>query len=390
VAHFKKTSFKRWRVRAKATFAALRWRFSHKIRKIWRNWFDRFRVKLVFYSFLLVFFYWLTLRLPWKTTWDSAFPANKPTTFHFVNILTLLGLGLTVFGFYYTFTQFKTEYERIKGYAKFYKCIEQLFEEIKSKKAHQFLFYGSTILPGNISYDGEDQIRKYGGELLKLFKRAADGEGKYAHVKEVSLILPTEKDLRINYEFFYKRHVKAFSRFQRADDQWRKFINDKFKDAQHLKLELKESDCSSRFVFTPRDERAQILKRAYFFSNGIRVIYAMPLHFVDTIEVGEDAERVFPHIVGFTTTDYELVQAYRQHFDELSGYKQQQMLGKMYSKHLISPENVRKLLQHMPQSVTVDKLAEYDQDHFGNKEATDVCIEKLGINENSNVLDMGT
>ncbi len=314
----------------------------------------------------------------------------RSETAHYVNFVTLMGLAFTALGLMLAIKEFRGRHERIVGYRDFYKWINELLREIQQREANQLFFYGSTLLPGNISYEDERQIDHLKASFEKIFGVSTDDKKQFTDVRQAVLITPTEDDLRANYNRFYRVRIKGLLRRYRDEAAWASFVEESFESARAFKEKLEGTDSPKRYIYTPRDPRLSAINQAYFISNGVRIIYAMPLHFTDTIEVEGEPERLIPHIVGFTTTAYEIVQAYHKHFDELSGYPQLRLLEEMYAKHLISPVNVRKLISWPIPENAVEALAEWDQDHFDNKAATETCMRQGAIGRNSHVLDVGS
>lgn len=373
------------------TWSIVREWIRHKSRKYRRRLNDQLWKRVGYAVFLLLFGYFLLVGIDFAT---FKIKGQNDSSLNYVNILTIVGLALTVFGFLYSYREFKTAHERITGYSRLYECVMELLAEIRQKKAHKFFCYGSTPLPGNVSFDQDGEIDRYCSELLKLYRRNVDGDNTYGHVTHASIIVPTKQRLLKNYEWFQKRHIKGIGRLLRSRKgsyvEWQEFVEERHREADKLKTDIEAHDRPNRYVFTPRDHRASTIEHAYFWSNGVRIIYAMPLHFVDSIQVGREPEVIIPHIVGFTTTDYEIVRAYAQHFGDLSGYQQRRLLEMMYTNHLVSPANITRKLRHDLTETTVEELAEDDHDHFGKKAATQACISALGLTKESVVLDIGS
>jgi cyclopropane fatty-acyl-phospholipid synthase-like methyltransferase len=316
-------------------------------------------------------------------------PHGRTGTGHFVNLISLAGLVLTALGFWYTYLQLKYANDRIDTYRNFYNWIHKLFEEIEHEKSKEFYFYGSTILPGNISFDDPHEILWFKNEMNALFNR----EGKYAHVERSVVIVPQLEKYRDTYRYFEDTYVKSFGNKYRPPAAWRSFVHDKQVEAREFQKNLSTKHGGEKL--TPMDHRYRDITNAYFFSNGNRVIYAKPLHYVNSPKVGDDLKVQTPHLVGLTSTDSATIHAFREHFREISGDSERDLLQSMYSKHLVSPRYVDAELKKAKitlgsSDVTCDHLAALDHDHFGGKEATDKFLTVCNVKPGNRVLDIGS
>src|SRR5208283_3908256 len=154
-------------------------------------------------------------------------PHGRTGTGHLVNLLSLVGLVLTTLGFWYTYLQLKFANDRVDGYRKLYFWIHKLFEEIEDGGQKEFYFYGSTILPGNISFENEEEIEWLKREMSSLFSR----QDRYHHVDRSAVIVPQLKRYEDTYGFFHDRYVQTFRKKYRSPAAWRSFVRQKQTEA---------------------------------------------------------------------------------------------------------------------------------------------------------------
>lgn len=369
---------------------------SVKIPTLWRKFLNNPGKSILALIGILLLAYTLTVIHSCRVLSHNAprFPLGRTGTGHLVNVLGLIGLAVTSLGLWYAYIQLRIAEDRIDGYQKLYEWIFTLIDEIKSDKAAVLHFYGSTILPGNVSYSSTKDLSRYKSDLKKIFDRDPEFEA----LTNVCFIVPDEDGYENTYTWFHNKRV-ANHHHRLPDAAWVSFVEDKKRDALRLQMTLADGR-ESYTISTLResDERFGLLKRAYFFSNGRRVIYAIPLHYVEVPDEGRHQE-VTPELVGFTTNAVSIVKAFERHFTDVSpasdAETQLQLLSEMYSRHLLSPQAVERVLaarrvplDGAPLSPAV--LYSLDQDHFGGWQATERAVRILGIDESSVVLDVGS
>lgn len=311
---------------------------------------------------------------------------------HVVNVLSLVGLALTSIGFLYAYHQLQYANERIDSYEKFYRWVDEIFEDIREDGLTEFYFYGPTILPGNISFADDGPIKNFQNALTEIFSKTGD----YSKVNHAVIITPPSEEYDGSYKFFETSCVRTLSNiFRGRRDDWLAFVRSKRSDAKEFQKVLTRSTFGEKIV--PQSESRHHILSAYYVSNGHRIVFAKPLHYVNIETPGEDLDEHTTHLVGITSTDSATVNAFRDHFNALSGDSQRAMLRRMYDFHFRSPsyldeelEGEKNRLGQMSPDEAVDFLAEYDHDNFGGKDATAACIRLCGILPGQTVLDIGS
>ncbi len=84
------------------------------------------------------------------------------------------------------------------------------------------------------------------------------------------------------------------------------------------------------FSFPSNQDEKAVINHNYFWSNGLRVIYVKPIHFVDTsdlpsdphnqVELGNTSHhrnQIRPMIIGLTTNDSSLIRGFEEHFNSI-------------------------------------------------------------------------
>lgn len=219
---------------------------SMKVKNVFRKLIDQiashpYYAVLVIMSLFSVFYMGSVLH-NWKSIsfLGTVLKPSRAGTFHFVNILTILGIVATFVALILTFHQIRNIYDRVEDYDSFYYWVERVFDEIKgddgkNRKADIFYFIGSTILPGNISMadttDGQDLVHNLKISLASLVRDLSDtsddafrtagfandvgriakirSSKPFKHLKKILLIVPSlgQNGYEKTYEFFYK-HAK--------------------------------------------------------------------------------------------------------------------------------------------------------------------------------------
>jgi cyclopropane fatty-acyl-phospholipid synthase-like methyltransferase len=297
--------------------------------------------------------------------------------------LSLAGVIFSGLGFLYTYLQIRDFNSRIENYRDFYRWIEKLFQELERGKATEFYFYGPTILPGNVAMREEDASSEIG-----WFKRALKSlfDGNLSHVKRPVMIVPPLDRYEDSYRHFQRTVMNHFGK-NRRPDEWKDYVEEKEEEARELQQELAAK--SQGEIVTPWDERYGEIKGAYFLSNGKRIIFAKPLHYNSLPTSSDKLTQQTPHLVGFTTTDGMTIDAFREHFAELSHDRNRDHLLRMYTKHLITPRYLDKCALELS-TWDVEALAEYDHDHFGKQNATDKFLNRFKIQAADRILDIGS
>jgi len=303
----------------------------------------------------------------------------------FINIFKTVGILATFWAANQTYKQLRKHYSRINSYGEFYEHAEMLINEIYEGKGRHFYFYGPTIVPGNVACEDRDLVEQYKNNLEKIYK--------LGDIRRFAIV-PTQECYDYTYKSL-KRHPLSNVKGYNSDlDLWERYVDEKRDEAikfQGLLRDYIQDDSSGR-IYGVDESKIDDIKKAYFISNGNRIIYAVPLHY-STFNAGGKEMRT-PHLVGFTSTDKRDINAFNVQFDEIrEELRQEWLLHFMYSRHSVNPENLYRFMVEnnlTPQNKPVDELAIFDHDHFGNKKATDICIELIGINNESQILDIGS
>jgi len=332
---------------------------------------------------------------------SADWPSNRTGTTHAINIITFVGAVLAVIGFWYTYQQLKHAYDRILSYSDFYDMLDEFFDEIDEGKANNFFFYGSTILPGNISMGESELVENRLKRLKARLKEIWSREGKYKFIEDASIIIPAEEKYDEGYGFFYSRRLSTYDDARYQDPgEWKRLVDRKKNDAVQFQRELasipvkprseKLSPQDDRYgepaampikprreKLSPIDDRYKDISTAYFFSNGRQIIYARPLHYVSAAVAGDERDRsLTPHLVGFRSRDGITVSAFREHFDELRGKAELQRVRAMYDRHPRNAPNLTNELRKYKETfqnknkrlMSTAELRRYDyenhQDHF--------------------------
>jgi cyclopropane fatty-acyl-phospholipid synthase-like methyltransferase len=351
----------------------------------------------------LIYFLTVVHNLQWDylRRLSHIWPHSRTGTGHLVNLLAILGLIITGLGSWYTYLQLQWANDRIDDYAKFYDWVEVLLSEIKAKKASRFNFYGSTILPGNISFGLYDkkQLPAFAKELMNIFSRTIPD---YAELTEATIVVPDAAAYRSTYGWFRARRMARWKQDQaKWEEQVEKAMNDAIDtqgrleptgpqfgppDPRHKVVALRETDV-----------RFKTIRHAYYVSNGHRVIYAIPLHYVDAPRDQARSETLIPQLVGFTTTSALVVRAFDTHFGELAGapdgLDQRAILKAMYDRHIVSPSELEKQLKTSGKNLETlghNELIILAHDHFEGWHATERCASSCKLSQESRVLDVGS
>ncbi len=257
-------------------------------------------------------------------------------TLHWMNILAIAGTLGTTLGFFYTYAQLKMANDRIYGYAKLYFWIDHLLDEIRNHRADKFHFYGSTLLPGNVSYTDGKEIEEYGTQL----RRISEKKGDYINLEDVQIISPPLASYEVIYKWFESVVLsKTKEHFRDDDSGWIDFIKLKREDAERFLKNLLDAEVrhlrNGHIKEAGTPEVLELIKHHYFWSNGERIIYAIPLHYADSSKDNNSAvipphgatppvppsvqsrKPKVPHLIGFTTTSPEIVFAFEEHFAEI-------------------------------------------------------------------------
>ena len=368
----------------------------------------------VFWSVILLFslvltFYYLTLYHPYheylcKRFLIYIFPEIRVGTAHLVNIFGFFALCLTVIGLYYTWLQISLANDRIEGYARFYEWALVALEEIQERKCSRLQFSGSTIQPGNVAFEDN---RGLIGKFSTALKQICEGkDAAYTSLEDISIVVPNELAYEYNYSYFKTR---ILAKTKHTEDQWLAHVDNQRRAAIELQKAChrdrqKDTAATASDTHTipvpnidelsTTDERMGWLN-AYYLSNGRRVVYAVPLHFVSKEEDTKGRfARFQPSLIGFTTTDPGVVSAFESHFERLFRHKfgteeLEKMLTTMYQRHIVCPQYIQKRATVLSASLW-DTFDNYAHDHFGGMKATDDCVRDLSINAGSNVLDIGS
>jgi len=135
-------------------------------------------------------------------------------------------------------------------------------------------------------------------------------EKTFDHVKNIHMIVPDYKGYETTYKFF-EDHKKEGTKIK----DWSQHVKKKKSEAvslqQWLYIHRKKDGCVISEV--DKKEDIELLKRAYIFMNEKRVVYGVPTHYGGI----KEGEAFSPHLVGFTTTNSEIVKAFKHQFNAL-------------------------------------------------------------------------
>jgi hypothetical protein len=223
-----------------------------------------------------------------------------------LSILSVVGILGTIIGVILTYEQLKIAEDRIDGYEKLYSELHNMMEDKSNIK--KFQFYGPTIIPGQIAYGNEEDIKLYRNQIYALVSRLN---------KNFEVIVPSEK-LNTEAYSYYNNQV----------------INNKTYDSPEILKLLKEIKSlqdtigDNEGVITEEKSKVEIIDN-FYFSNGYTVIYAIPLHFQVAIAGAENITsenkdknssnngKMHPELIGFKTTNRSIVKAFELSFIKL-------------------------------------------------------------------------
>lgn len=300
---------------------------DHKERKLDRSdqllkrleeWFALYPIRFIIGIVILTFVVYVIIGAIGQSVWwdwDKKL-VIKPLTSHLVNFIGILGAVLTVSGILFTWRQLRIANDRIIGYRQLYRWVDTFIREVQENKGSKFYFYGSTVLPGNISHTDERDIGDYRELVLDL----VSGKGTFKNVEDIHFVLPTEGLCEKNYKWF--SGVRIWGIRKRTQTEWEDHINEKLQDAIKVqkRIEFFTSESKKPKLTTVSEgDVAALIKHAYVWLSDTRVIYALPLHYYDkpNSSDGSNSEVVtelHPALVGFTSTSHEIVRAFEEQF----------------------------------------------------------------------------
>ncbi len=234
--------------------------WSHKKPKLVKRILEWFINKAIVHPFYTIFYFVILISLIYLVTlidnkWNLkilnllSLPPNGESTIHLINFIGVIGALGTAVGFLYTYHQLKLSNDRIDSYDQLYDWIERFLKESVKKKAKKFLFYGSTILPGNISLDDESKINDYMDEIDAIFRRS----NNYEKIENIKLVVPKLQDYEEIYKWFYDKDINTLQkRYKNNTFEWVAFVNEKKNQA----IEFQKLFC----------ENDKYMKRIVFFS----------------------------------------------------------------------------------------------------------------------------
>lgn len=236
---------------------------------------------------------------------------SKTVIFNFVN---LFGIGLTILGAFWAYKQFKMQEDRIDCYEDFYKAAIKLLKD-KGKFVH---FYGSTLIPGHVTFGDENYVKEDGHYFKALTDRIEKFYNDSGQKKDSSkFILP--KDYKIAYDRYrgkeYKNHGKG-NRFCGTENE----IITKKNEMQHMQ------DGVNHYALIRIMPNVQILSlngeqekleddpflRNFYLSNGKTMIYAISVTHEQAPIIDKDEEPVF---VGFKTQKASIINVFKKRFE---------------------------------------------------------------------------
>jgi cyclopropane fatty-acyl-phospholipid synthase-like methyltransferase len=320
------------------------------------------------------------------------FLLGPPYSSQFATLAGLAGVLFSGIGFWYTFLQLQIANDRIDSYAGLYEWLHKLFNELENPKvtAKEFLFYGSTILPGNLSFGDddyhEDEIKFFKDKLREVFGKTH----AFEKLKRAIVVVPRADKYEDVYNYFTKIRLSNFRGLSDAD--WIDKVKKKRNEARDFQESLPLDKGGEKLTLSEDDKRYWTIVNSYFFSNGRRIIYAKPLHFVNTAH-SDNVRTLTPHLVGFTTNNATTVQAFHDHFKEISDDGDRERLMSMYLKHLVCPyyaEERMKAEHKRIENMDTNELAEFDHDHFGGISATEKFLKECDIRPGDRILDIGS
>ena len=317
---------------------------------------------------------------------------------NFVSLVGIVGIIATMVGLAITYKQVTLSEDRIDSFVKFYEWLNHILDyDMKNltKKpklfaSYRIQFYGGTLIPGHISYaggrikyvdgkiNGNEHIEKY-IELLKKFAEKLNDR--------FEMILPSDELLEYSYTPYGKKDGSI-------DNDMDKKIKNSIEVVKKLKKDIEKIGGK---IFEVNSSAELWLIQHYYLSIGNRVIYASSLYYQNysaNLTHKSLDERGDKPLLGFVTTNSKMVEKSRDVFDELK-VKFAEPLKFMYSRHLVDEAYINKHLKAKGDNYSIDNVGdiEYlypiDQGHISGLEGTKICIDKININKDDHVLDIG-
>jgi len=276
-----------------------------KSRKSYEKWEDLLGIKKRYLRFLIylsgcLFLLYIVLELFGELT----------NGMHYVNIqilnaIKIVAIIITCVVAWMSFKKMRAHYDRISSYDDFYKHSLELIQDVIHKNGKYFHYYGPTILPGNIAGDIA-LVEKYRLKVYELFSN------QYEDIKCIAIV-PTENGYNITYGDIKNYKLLGINTENKS---WEDLVDERKDKAVKFQETLKNYAVNDRVIIRELpDERIIDIKKAYFLSNGKRMIYVIPLHYTSK-HTNEQDMRV-PHLVGFTSTDSNDLNAFKSHFEEI-------------------------------------------------------------------------
>jgi predicted O-methyltransferase YrrM len=226
----------------------------------------------------------------------------------------------------------------------------------------------------------------------------------YDQLLRAVFLLPSRQSYKATYDFYQTRYVIETRKAKKKP--WSQIVSDALKEVDEVHEQLEKSAFAKRFrvvELNPADERFSWLTGAYYLCTGKRVIYAIPLHYVspsqtETLLSEKGMEVVTPKLIGFTTTDATIVQAFQDKFFQVAEQPSHDLeelrtsLKSMYSKHMVKGDYVMARVQAAcsEAGTYLDAVDKFAHDHFGGVCAMKTCLDVLQLDQDSRVLDIGS
>jgi len=225
---------------------------------------------------------------------------NRFATSNVVNVLALVGIAVTVLSAISTLQQLKMQDDRIDGYDRFYDVVLDMLDD---EDAPYLKFSGPTAIPGNIAFNNQDKIKRYQEKLREWIARAGAQ-------KRATYIVPSRA--------MYDESYRPYENIRVVRGLWAEVVSKEEVEAQKLAAYRLAEDLRN---FDRREFQTTVqlgVFDAYFFSNGRRLVYALPLHYAEArIELEKKApDTVHPTLLGRTTTNRLVIEAFSSYFEK--------------------------------------------------------------------------
>jgi hypothetical protein len=272
------------------------------------NWFRPIfpKIKWNIWKYFALSMSILTIMLLGVFVEQHSFPNNSTDQFyntHAFNILTLVGIILTLIGLFLAYRQFKMSEDRIFGYDDLYMSIISLIED---KKRKHFQFWGPTLIPGLVIYDNEQNKREYRAAIASL-----------AQQLNTELLISKEYLDENTYFEYLKKYTNGYQIVD-TNMTW-----DSVKITEALKGFRCFKESLSSHIRVVDNSSWKGFNENYYISNGHSMIFVTSLHYEENNETKAQAHssackgKISTEVIGLKTSDAGIVKAYRSIFNTM-------------------------------------------------------------------------